>query len=113
ERSGEIGGVLHRNEDSAVPYERGQILDTLPGEAGTYVVCFVEREIRRELRLLPRHWVPPHRHPRHNRLRAPTARRKENHIVPGVQVRVLRSILNADVIVRDPVEIERLSPPAF
>jgi hypothetical protein len=73
--------------DAALTNELVEVHQTLPSQSGPDVVGLGDAaQIRRGGRVLPRHRVPPHRHPVDDRLACAAAGSEQNHVVLVAQV---------------------------
>ena len=71
-------------------------------------------QVRRQIRLLPRQRIAPHRHPVHDLLRRrPPNRRKNDHVILVAQVAFMRNRLRVDVVVGHMQLVQRLPPPSL
>src|SRR5581483_3585048 len=98
ERYRKVVGVGGGDQQSALPDEVLDLLESVPAEAGADVVGGIDlAEIRSELRRLPRQRIAVHRRAVDDRLgTAANAGSEDDHVVLGAQV-LLRHRLRAEV----------------
>ena len=111
----EVRRVVDGDQHAAVADELLQVGQALPAHARAHVVGRIDlADVRRQLGRLPRQGIAVHRQAGDELLAGAAAdRRKEDDVVLGREVGVLRDILRADVVVGHGDLVERQAPPAF
>ena len=112
---GELRGVFAGDEQAALLDEFLEMFEAVVAEAGADVVGGVDAaEVRREVRLLPRHRVVPRRQAVDDVERGGAAnRREDDDVVLRAQIILLRDGLRAHVVEGNAGGVEGVAPPAL